>query len=56
MAIAIGLVFGFLVMLISNPQNATMGFTAVLTGGIKKMGDVFYFATPIISQHHHYII
>ena len=48
MAIIIGLFFGFFVMLISSPENAFMGFSAVLTGGMKKIGDVFYFATPIL--------
>lgn len=48
MAILIGLFFGFLVMLISSPDNAFLGFGAVLTGGMKKLGDVFYYATPIL--------
>lgn len=48
MAIIIGLIFGYLVMLIASPQNASLGFSAVLTGGLKKMGDVFYYATPIL--------
>jgi len=48
MAIVIGLVFGYLVMLIASPQNAALGFNSVLTGGLKKMGDVFYYATPIL--------
>ena len=48
MAIAIGLIFGFLVMLIASPANASLGFMSVLTGGLKKLGDVFYYATPIL--------
>lgn len=48
MAILIGLFLGFFVMLIASPENAFMGFSAVLTGGMKKLGDVFYFATPIL--------
>uniref|UniRef100_UPI0040579948 ABC transporter permease n=1 Tax=Agathobacter sp. TaxID=2021311 RepID=UPI0040579948 len=48
MAIVIGLIFGFIVMLIASPQNAGLGFSAVLTGGLSKMGDVFYYATPIL--------
>lgn len=48
MAIVIGLVFGYLVMLIASPENAALGFNSVLTGGMKKLGDVFYYATPIL--------
>lgn len=48
MAILIGLFFGYLVMLISSPENATRGFGAILTGGLKNIGDVLYFATPIL--------
>ena len=46
MAIIIGLFFGFLVMLIASPASAGAGFVSILTGGLKKLGDVFYFATP----------
>lgn len=48
MAIIIGLIFGFIVMLVASPANAGMGFASILTGGLKKMGDVFYYATPIL--------
>ena len=48
MAIVIGLIFGFIVMLVASPANAGMGFTSILTGGMQKMGDVFYYATPIL--------
>jgi ABC-type uncharacterized transport system permease subunit len=48
MAIILGLVFGFLVMLIAIPENALMGFRYVALGGFKRVGDVFYFATPIL--------
>lgn len=48
MAIIIGLVFGFVVMLVASPANAGMGFMSILTGGLQKMGDVFYYATPIL--------
>ena len=48
MAIIIGLIFGFLVMLIASPANAGLGFMSVLTGGLRKLGDVFYYATPIL--------
>lgn len=48
LAIFLGLVFGFIVMLFANPQNAFAGFSNVLLGGFKRLGDVFYFATPIL--------
>lgn len=48
MAIVIGLVFGFIVMLIASPANAIYGFNSILTGGLGKLGDVFYYATPIL--------
>ena len=48
LAIAIGLIFGFVVMLIASPANAGLGFLSILTGGLRKLGDVFYYATPIL--------
>ena len=48
MAIIIGLIFGFVVMLIASPANAGLGFMSILTGGFKNLGDVFYYATPIL--------
>ncbi|WP_312650764.1 ABC transporter permease [Proteiniclasticum sp.] len=48
LAIALGLVFGFIVMLVADPSNAFRGFESVLLGGFKRIGDVFYFATPIL--------
>lgn len=51
-AIFIGLVFGFIVLLISNPAEAVQGFTIILKGGFntnaKGLGQVLYFATPLI--------
>lgn len=51
-AILIGLLFGFVVLLLSNPAQAVPGFATILTGavthGIKGIGQVFYYATPII--------
>ena len=47
-AIAIGLIFGFIVMLAASPANAFNGFATVLTRGFSKMSDVLYYATPII--------
>ncbi|MBS4025485.1 MAG: ABC transporter permease [Clostridia bacterium] len=48
MAIFLGLVFGFLVMLFANPGSAVAGFRYVVIGGLRRIGDVFYFATPIL--------
>lgn len=51
-AIMVGLVFGFLVLLVANPVNALKGFKALVVGGfyngLKSFGDVFYYAVPII--------
>ncbi|MDO5572425.1 MAG: ABC transporter permease [bacterium] len=51
-AIFIGLIFGFIILLLSNPAQAVPGFFTILTGalthGIKGIGQVFYYATPII--------
>ena len=51
-AILVGLLFGFLVLLFSNPSQAFGGFMAILTGalsyGPKGIGQVLYFATPIM--------
>lgn len=48
MAIFLGLIFGFIIMLIAKPDKAVDGFRYVLLGGFKRLGDVFYFATPIL--------
>ena len=50
-AILVGLLFGFVILLISNAPQAPGGFLAILTGGFSSMrdlGQVLYFATPII--------
>ncbi|MDD5934988.1 MAG: ABC transporter permease [Clostridiales bacterium] len=51
-AIVIGLLVGFVILLISNPAQAVDGFTTILTGalseGMKGIGQVLYYATPII--------
>jgi len=51
-AILIGLAFGFIVLLISNPSQAIRGFGIILEGGFstgaKGVGQVLYFATPLI--------
>lgn len=48
MAIFLGLIFGFLIMLIARPGSAVAGFRFILLGGIRRLPDVFYFATPIL--------
>lgn len=48
LAILLGLIFGFIVMLVASPQNAFNGFGKVITGGFGRLGDVFYYATPIL--------
>ena len=50
-AIVVGLLVGFVVLLVSNPSQALNGFGAILAGAFsdrKNLGQVFYFATPII--------
>lgn len=51
-AIVIGLLFGFVVLLCCNASQALPGFATILTGafthGMKGVGQVFYYATPII--------
>ena len=51
-AILVGLLFGFIVLLVSNPSEAVDGFVIILKGGYstgaKGMGQVLYFATPLI--------
>ncbi len=50
-AILVGLLVGLVMLLFSNPSQALGGFGAILSGGfadLKSMGQVLYFATPII--------
>ncbi|HOK42671.1 MAG TPA: ABC transporter permease [Thermoclostridium caenicola] len=50
-AIAVGLMIGFIILLISNPARALEGFAWIIGGGInsaKDLGNVLYYATPII--------
>lgn len=51
-AILVGLLFGLIVLLVSNPGQALDGFAIILKGGFstgaKGMGQVLYFATPLI--------
>lgn len=48
LAIFLGLVFGFFIMLIADSSNAIAGFRFIVVGGLRRLGDVFYFATPIL--------
>jgi len=51
MAIAVGLLAGLAVLLVSNPSQALPAFGTILTGGLsdmKNMGQVLYTATPIL--------
>jgi simple sugar transport system permease protein len=50
-AILVGLLCGFVILLLSNAPQAPGGFLAILKGGFSSMrdlGQVLYFATPII--------
>lgn len=57
-AILVGLAFGWVILLISNPAQAMDGFRTILLGGfntflignspLKGLGDVLYTAAPII--------
>ena len=50
-AIIVGLLVGFLILLVSNASQALGGFWSILSGGFSSMkdfGQVLYFATPII--------
>ncbi|MCI8511947.1 MAG: ABC transporter permease [Lachnospiraceae bacterium] len=51
-AIFVGLLVGMVILLVSNPAQAFQGFFTILTGpvthGLKGVGQVFYYATPII--------
>lgn len=52
MAIAAGLLFGLIILFISNSKDALPAFATILTGGFSQgargMGQVIYYATPII--------
>lgn len=48
MAIILGMIFGFFVMLFASPGNALAGLQYIMLGGFSKIGNVFYFATPIL--------
>lgn len=52
LAIICGLLFGFVILIASNPSQASNGFMMILQGGftdgMKGVGDVLYYSTPII--------
>lgn len=51
-AILLGLLVGFIILLICNPSQAVAGFGTILTGALSEgkygIGMTFYYATPII--------
>lgn len=51
-AIVVGLAFGFIILLISNPAKSVDGLLIMLKGGFnggaKGIGDMLYYATPLI--------
>ena len=51
MAILLGMLVGLIILVASNPSQASQGFMAILLGGVsnlKNMGQVLYYATPLI--------
>ncbi len=48
LAIFLGLVIGFVVMLIAKPERAVAAIQKILFYGFTDLGNVFYFATPIL--------
>jgi len=51
LAVLIGLIAGFIILLVSDSANAVAGFVTILTGGFSDMfntGMVLHYATPII--------
>ena len=51
LAVVVGLLAGFIILLITNPSQAFGGFIIILTGGFSDMfnlGQVLYYAAPII--------
>jgi simple sugar transport system permease protein len=50
-AIVIGILFGFILMLVLKPADSFYGLSQLLIGGLtstRKLGDVFYNAAPLI--------
>lgn len=48
LAISLGLIFGLIVMVVASPTDSFSGFGMMLFGGFSRLGNVFYFATPIL--------
>lgn len=48
LAIFLGLIIGFIVMLFAKPEKAVAAFQKILLYGFTDLGNVFYFATPIM--------
>lgn len=52
LAVVVGLLFGYIILLITNPSQATIGFLTIISGGFSNglsgIGEVWYYATPII--------
>ena len=51
LAVIGGLLFGLIIMIISNSEQAFVAFNTIIMGPLEKsksIGDVFYYATPII--------
>ncbi len=48
LAIGIGLLIGFIVMIISKPEASFRGFGALLFGGIGRFDDVLFFMVPVL--------
>lgn len=48
LAIFLGLTIGFIVMLFARPERAMAAFRKILLFGFSDLGNVFYFATPIM--------
>ncbi len=51
-AIVVGMLFGFIILLLSNPGEAVAGLGIIAAGGfnngMKGLGQVLYYATPLI--------
>jgi len=51
MAVIVGLIAGFIILLVSNSAQSLSGFSTILTGGFSSMfnlGQVLYYSTPLI--------
>lgn len=48
LAIFLGLVIGFIVMLAARPEKAAAAMRRIMLYGFSDLGSVFYFATPIM--------